>query len=96
MNGNNKFATGQILKKSVEIGKGRIWAGWAQKSPESWIRTIYKPLQIYNVNGLMGLNESVRFQPNFDFRLPRVRLRKGRAGRDLMLLPLLWVGGANL
>ena len=33
MNG-NKFATGQILKKPVEVVKGRILAGWAQKSPE--------------------------------------------------------------
>ena len=32
----NKFATGQILKKPVEIMKGRILAGWAQKSPEPW------------------------------------------------------------
>jgi hypothetical protein len=43
MNG-NKFATGQILKKPVEIVKGRILAGWAQKSPEPWdtrLPTIY-------------------------------------------------------
>jgi hypothetical protein len=30
----NKFATGQILRKPVEVVKGRILAGWAQKSPE--------------------------------------------------------------
>jgi hypothetical protein len=30
----NKFATGQIPKKPVEVVKGRILAGWAQKSPE--------------------------------------------------------------
>jgi hypothetical protein len=30
----NKFATGQILQKPVEVVKGRILAGWAQKSPE--------------------------------------------------------------
>ena len=35
MNG-NKLATGQILKKPVEVVKGRILAGWAQKSPEPW------------------------------------------------------------
>jgi hypothetical protein len=35
MNG-NKFATGQILKKPVEVVKGQILAGWAQKSPEPW------------------------------------------------------------
>ena len=33
MNG-NKFATGQILRKPVEVVKGRILAGWAQKSSE--------------------------------------------------------------
>ena len=40
----NKFATGQILKKPVEIAKGWILAGWAQKSPELWdtrLPTIY-------------------------------------------------------
>jgi hypothetical protein len=30
----NKFATGQILKKPVEVVKGRILAGGAQTSPE--------------------------------------------------------------
>jgi hypothetical protein len=35
MNG-NKFATGQILKKLVEVVKGRILAGLAQKSPKPW------------------------------------------------------------
>ena len=29
-----QFASGEILKKPVEIVKGRILAGWAQKSPE--------------------------------------------------------------
>ena len=33
MNG-NKFATGEILRKPVEVVEGRIWAGGAQKSPE--------------------------------------------------------------
>ena len=28
----NKFATGQILEKPVEVVKGWILAGWAQKS----------------------------------------------------------------
>ena len=32
----NKFATGQILRKPVDVVKGRILAGWAQKSPEPW------------------------------------------------------------
>jgi hypothetical protein len=35
MNG-NKFATGQILRKPVEVVKGWILAGGAQKSPEPW------------------------------------------------------------
>jgi hypothetical protein len=30
----NKFATSQILKKPVEVVKGQILAGSAQKSPE--------------------------------------------------------------
>jgi hypothetical protein len=36
MNGKN-LATGEILKKPVEIVKGRILAGWAQKPPEPWL-----------------------------------------------------------
>jgi hypothetical protein len=32
----NKFATGQILNKPVEVVKQWILAGWAQKSPEPW------------------------------------------------------------
>ena len=31
-----KFATGQIMKKPVEVVKERILVGWAQKSPEPW------------------------------------------------------------
>ena len=30
----NKFATGQILEKPVEVVKGQILAGWAPKFPE--------------------------------------------------------------
>jgi hypothetical protein len=41
MNG-NKFATGQILRKPVEVVKGRIIAGWAQKFPEPWVT--YEPV----------------------------------------------------
>ena len=29
-----KFATGQILRKPVEVVKGGFLAGWTQKSPE--------------------------------------------------------------
>ena len=32
----NKFATSQILRRPVEVVKGRILAGWAQKSPKPW------------------------------------------------------------
>ena len=32
----NKFATGQILRKAVEVVEGRLLGGWAQKSPEPW------------------------------------------------------------
>jgi hypothetical protein len=32
----NKFATNQILKKPIEVVKGRILVGWAQKSLEPW------------------------------------------------------------
>ena len=39
MNG-NKFATGHILRKPVDVVKGRILAGWAQKSPEPCLRGI--------------------------------------------------------
>ena len=30
----NKFATGKILEKPVEVVKRRILTGWARKSPE--------------------------------------------------------------
>ena len=33
-----KFATSQILKKPAEVMKGWILAGWAQKSPEPWLK----------------------------------------------------------
>jgi hypothetical protein len=38
MNG-DKFATGQVLEKPVEVVKGRTLAGWAQKSPEPCFQT---------------------------------------------------------
>ena len=37
----NKFATGKILEKPVEVVKGRILAGWAQKlSPNPALETL--------------------------------------------------------
>jgi hypothetical protein len=46
----NRFATGQILEKPVEVVKGRILAGWAQKSPEPWyeLSLCSKVKNIYN------------------------------------------------
>jgi len=41
----NKFATSQILRKPVEVVKGRILAGWAQKSPETWCKQPFKCTQ---------------------------------------------------
>ena len=38
MNG-SKFPTGRILRAPVEVVKGRILAGWAQKSPEPCFST---------------------------------------------------------
>ena len=38
MNG-NKFATGQTLKNPVEVVKGRILAGLAQKSAKPWMKS---------------------------------------------------------
>jgi hypothetical protein len=42
MNG-NKFATGQIVRKPVEVVKGRISAGWTWKSPEPWLEEHHMP-----------------------------------------------------
>ena len=55
MNG-NKFATGQILKKTVEVVKGRILAGWAQKSPKPWFKAIPHPLQSLLTKGRVKLS----------------------------------------
>jgi hypothetical protein len=41
----NKFATGQILRKPVEVVKGWTLAGWAQKSPGPW--TVPHPFDYY-------------------------------------------------
>ena len=43
----NKFATGQILKKPVEVVKGRILASWAQKSPEPCIVVVVMEVVTY-------------------------------------------------
>ena len=56
MNG-NKFATGKILRKPVEVVKGRIWAGWAQKSPQP--RTGLISIVTHNHNLQNCLSESV-------------------------------------
>ena len=40
----NKFATGQILEKLVEVVKGRILAGWAQKSPAPCLPSFHPPI----------------------------------------------------
>jgi hypothetical protein len=45
MNG-NKFATGQILKNPVEVVKGRILAGWAQKSPEPCVNCVLPKIEV--------------------------------------------------
>ena len=50
----NKFATGQILKKPVEVVKGRILAGWAQKSPKRCIHCMDKNKSIWAMNGVMS------------------------------------------
>ena len=42
----NKFATGQILKKPVEVVKGRILASWAQKSPEPCIVVVVVVMEV--------------------------------------------------
>ena len=39
MNG-NKFATGQIMKKPVEVVKGQNLPGWAQKSSKPCFETL--------------------------------------------------------
>ena len=39
----NKFTIGQILGKPVEVVKGRILAGWAQKSPAHCGELLVKP-----------------------------------------------------
>ena len=39
----NKFATGIILKKPVEVVKGRILVGWAQNL--SWAPPMSAPLE---------------------------------------------------
>ena len=57
MNG-NKFATGQILRKPVEVVKGRILAGWAQKSPEPCFQMISARKFIYFL--LINISENTR------------------------------------
>jgi hypothetical protein len=40
MNG-NKLATGEILRKGVEVVKGRSLAGGAPKSPKPWFLPVH-------------------------------------------------------
>jgi hypothetical protein len=47
MNG-NKFATGEILGKPVEVLKERILAGWSEKSPEPCLADNY--FEIFGTN----------------------------------------------
>ena len=49
MNG-DKFASGQILRKPVEVVKGRILAGWTQKSPKPWTMPPGYNVDSYNVD----------------------------------------------
>ena len=37
----NKFATGQILRKPVEVVKGQILVGWAQKSSKPCYKWLF-------------------------------------------------------
>ena len=62
----NKSATGQILKKTVEVVKGRILVGWAQKSPEQVTRSICKVVLVCLVlqhHGLGGCTVYYVWEP---------------------------------
>jgi hypothetical protein len=48
MNG-NKFATGQILRKPVEVVKGQILAGWAPKSSEPCSESLHNVQREYEL-----------------------------------------------
>jgi hypothetical protein len=70
MNG-NKFATGQILEKPVEVVKGRNLAGWAQKTPEPWCKKgpTLKP-NPSNIGTCQGLNSfTLAYQTLFKLNL---------------------------
>ena len=56
----NKFATGQILRKPVEVVKGRILAGWAQKSPEPCSTLLLDSTQLAH-----GLELPLNPNPNY-------------------------------
>ena len=57
----NKYATGQILKKPVEVVKGRISDGWAQKSPEPWCGSPFRRIPL--IRWSLIFPQSLGFQP---------------------------------
>jgi hypothetical protein len=50
----NKFATGQILGKAVEVVKGRILAGWAQKVPKPCTPPVWSVARTHDHHPLPG------------------------------------------
>ena len=79
MNG-NRFATGQILKKPVEVVKGQISAGRAQKSPEHWLdleSLVSRPIMPQKISpdtdpggGLSGQSKTPEFEGSQGSRSP--------------------------
>jgi len=59
----NKFPTGEILRKPVEVVKGRILAGGAQKSPEPCVL----PNEGGGWLGSLSLSLSLQVSPSRSF-----------------------------